>query len=96
MLLDMKLRNILVKAATKLGVELNVLLNWAKKLNEQDPIESGLIKNLLDGRIDIVDFKEGEPRFRLNKKGHAAVDRLIRENPAARELIETLEKNRGH
>ena len=52
------------------------ILNWAEDVR----IKQQLLDAVLQGLIDIVSFKDGDPMFRKSASGNAFVDSLLRRN----------------
>ncbi|HKA22453.1 MAG TPA: hypothetical protein VKN18_29530 [Blastocatellia bacterium] len=91
MLIDDKLRKVLVESAEEIGISASFLLEWARTLtddceartpNEGDILGSVILEMLRDGDLRISGISNQRPVLTLTKQGERARDPHLKESAA--------------
>jgi len=81
MLIDDKLRKVLMRSAEEFGISDSILLDWCA-LNEGDIFASVALKALRDGIVEIAGIRNQQPVFKLTEQGKRVADLRLKESAA--------------
>lgn len=93
MLINNRLRKAFERSAVKLGIDVALLIDWARTLNPEDEVDSGITEELCNGNLEVDAIQDGEPSFRITKLGQERVEHLLKESAEARSFLARL---KGH
>ena len=96
MVIDDKLRKVLVRSAEELGISASILLDWCA-LNEGDIFASVALRALRDGIVAIAGIRNQQPVFKLTEQGKRVADLRLKESAAKEFYARPLaSRQRGH
>jgi hypothetical protein len=97
MLVDDKLRNVLVESAKELGISASLLVDWARTLIEnweaRTPNEGGILASVVldmvrDGDLKITGISNQRPVLTLTEQGQRTGDILLEDSAATKDTAD--------